>query len=89
MYRIVPALFLTLAACADWPDAGGPPMSRSSDDWPALLPLDGLIETGEVREAENRDAEALRSRAAALRARAAILRGDASDMEDLRARLTR
>ena len=64
-------------------------MARSAEDWPTLLPLDGLIETGRVAEATDDDATALRNRANALRARAAVLRSDASDMESLRARLAR
>ncbi len=78
-----------LAACGDWPDAGGPPMARSAKDWPALLPLDDLIETGALPEARDSEAEALRNRAANLRNRAAILRGNASDLDALRARLNR
>ncbi len=89
MRRIAFLCLIGLAACSDWPDAGGPPMSRSADDWPVLLPLDGLVETGNVPEAANDDAAALRNRASALRGRAAILRGDATDMDDLRARLAR
>ena len=88
--RLIALLSLiSLTACGSWPDAGGPPMSRSSDDWPALLPLDGLVETGSVPEATDDDATALLNRASALRGRAAILRGDATDMDDLRARLAR
>lgn len=78
-----------LAACGDWPDAGGPPMARSAQDWPELLPLDALLETGEVPRATDRDANILLNRAAALRNRAAILRGNASDLDALRARLNR
>ena len=81
--------FAVLTACADWPDAGGPPMPRSAKDWPVLLPLDDLIETGEVETASETETNDLRARAAALRNRAAILRGSASDMEALRARLPR
>ena len=88
--RIPAMLFLLcLTACSDWPDAGGPPMARSAQDWPELLPLDQLLATGRVSEANEDDAETLRRRAAALRGRAAILRGNASDMETLRARLNR
>ena len=89
MRRIAFLCLIGLAACGDWPDAGGPPMARSADDWPALLPLDGLVDTGRVPEAADDDAAALLNRASALRGRAAILRGDATDMEDLRARLAR
>ena len=64
-------------------------MSRSAESWPTLLPLDGLVETGEVAEATDDEANALRNRANGLRARAAVLRSDASDMESLRARLAR
>ncbi len=64
-------------------------MSRRSQDWPELLPLDQLLETGTVAEARPDDAEALRRRAAGLRNRAAILRGNATDMEALRSRLAR
>ncbi len=89
MYKLAIPYFLLIAACAEWPDAGGPPMSRSAEDWPALLPLDGLLETGNVPAASEDDADALRNRANALRARAGILRSDASNMDDLRARLRR
>lgn len=89
MRVIAPLCLVLLAACADWPDAGGPPMARSAQDWPELLPLDALIETGEVPQATDRDAEALRNRAIALRNRAAILRGNAGDLDALRARLPR
>lgn len=78
-----------LAACGDWPDAGGPPMARSAKDWPALLPLDALLDSGTVPAATDRDANALRNRAAALRARATILRSDTGDLDALRARLDR
>jgi hypothetical protein len=80
---------ICLAACSDWPDAGGPPMARRSQDWPALLPLGELLDAGTVPEAEDRDASALAARAAGLRNRAAILRGNASDLDALRARLPR
>ncbi len=89
MHRIAFLSLIGLAACGDWPDAGGPPMSRSSDDWPVLLPLDGLVDTGSVPATTDDDASALLNRANALRGRAAILRSDATDMEDLRMRLAR
>jgi hypothetical protein len=54
-----------------------------------LLPLDQVLATGLVTEADDRDATALSRRAAALRARAAILRSDSSDLDALRARLAR
>jgi hypothetical protein len=82
-------LLLGLAACGDWPDDGGPPMARSAQDWPDLLPLDALLESGTVPAASDSDANALRNRAAALRNRAAILRSDSSDLDALRARLNR
>lgn len=80
---------LGLAACGSWPDAGGPPMARSSQDWPELLPLDALLESGTVPAASDQEANALRNRAIALRSRAAILRSDSSDLDALRARLNR
>lgn len=80
---------LGLTACGNWPDAGGPPMARSSQDWPELLPLDALLESGAVPTASERDAAALRNRASALRSRAAVLRSDSSDLDALRARLAR
>lgn len=63
-------------------------MSRRSQDWPELLPLDRLLQTGDVQEADPEDAEALRRRAEGLQNRAEILRGSASDMEALRSRLS-
>lgn len=81
---------LALTACGDWPDAGGPAMERRSSDWPNLLPLSELLETGTVQQAEDADAERLAARAAALQNRARILRSNARDadaMEALRARL--
>lgn len=78
-----------LTACAEWPDAGGPPMPRSAKDWPVLLPLDDLVETGRVDTASEAESNDLMARAAALRNRAAILRGNASDLDALRARLPR
>ena len=89
MRMIAPLFLVLLTACADWPDAGGPPMPRSAKDWPVLLPLDDLIETGRVDTATERENDSLLARAAALRNRAAILRGNASDMDALRARLPR
>lgn len=88
--RFVILLCIALvAACGEWPDAGGPPMARSAQDWPELLPLDDLIETGRIEPASTTESEVLRARAAALRNRAAILRGDTSDLEAMRARLNR
>ena len=81
---------ILLTACGDWPDAGGPPMERRSSNWPELLPLSDLVESGVVQTAENEDAQSLAARAAALQSRARILRasaGDADAMEALRARL--
>ena len=89
MRMIAPFCLVLLTACADWPDAGGPPMPRSAKDWPVLLPLDDLIETGRIETATERENDNLLARAAALRNRAAILRGNASDMDALRARLPR
>lgn len=92
MRLICLSLCLTLAACADWPDAGGPTMDRRSSDWPTLLPLSGLVAGGTVQTASDEDAARLAARAAALRNRARILRanaGDADAMEALRARLLR
>ena len=90
MTRLALISCLVMAACSDWPDAGGPTLERRSSDWPALLPLSQLIETGTVSAAEDDEAERLAARAAALRAKAQILRsnaGDADAMEALRARL--
>ena len=89
MRRASILVLLCLAACGSWPDAGGPPMARAAQDWPELLPLGALLDSGALPEAEDRDAEALAARAAGLRARAAILRGNASDLDALRARLPR
>ena len=89
MRGAIPLTLLWLAGCGSWPDAGGPHMARGAQDWPELLPLSAVIETGAVPRVEERDAEALAARAAALRNRAAILRGSASDMEALRRRLAR
>ncbi|MEM7752215.1 MAG: hypothetical protein AAF230_02315 [Pseudomonadota bacterium] len=88
--RIIVLLLLSLlTACGDWPDAGGPPTARNSQAWPELLPLDALVNSGQVPQASDDDANALRSRADDLRRRAAILRGSASDLDALRARLNR
>ncbi len=65
-------------------------MERRSSDWPELLPLSDLVETGVVQEAEDEEAERLAARAGSLQTRARILRSDAADadaMEALRARL--
>ena len=62
---------IVLSACAEWPDAGGPPMARSSEDWPVLLPLDRVVESGTLPAATDDDANRLRNRADALRRRAA------------------
>ena len=78
-----------VTACGDWPDAGGPPMARSAKDWPTLLPLDALLESGTVPSAPDEEASSLLRRAAALRNRASILRSDSGDLDDLRARLQR
>ncbi|MEM7718735.1 MAG: hypothetical protein AAF222_05990 [Pseudomonadota bacterium] len=79
--------FAFLAGCSDWPDAGGPTMARRAQDWPTLRPIDDLINSGQLPAARENDADRLRNRALSLRARAAILRGNASDLEELRARL--
>lgn len=81
---------LTLAACGEWPDAGGPSLERKSADWPELLPLSEVITTNAIPPAEREDTEQLAARATALQRRAAILRANASDadaMEALRNRL--
>ena len=88
--RIALLLCFALVACGEWPDAGGPPLERNSSDWPELLPLSEVINTGTIPPAESDDADALADRAAALRNRAAILRANAADadaMEALRNRL--
>lgn len=64
-------------------------MARSAQDWPELLPIDQVLGSGQLAAAGDDDAEALRRRADALRGRAAILRSDATDLEELRTRLTR
>ena len=92
MRLIFLSLCLTLTACADWPDAGGPTMDRRSSDWPTLQPLSELVVGGTVQTAEDADAARLAARAAALQNRARILRANAADadaMEALRARLRR
>ncbi len=79
---------LLLSACGGWPDAGGPPITRDARPWPALLPLEQVLDAAPI--ADDPDSDRLAARAANLRARAAILRRDASDvdaMEALRARL--
>lgn len=88
MMRVLLLVLLTLAACAPWPDVGGPTRA-GNDDWPVLRPIDSLIEPGVAPSTTNANAGRLASRAAALRNRAAILRSDPSDMEVLRARLAR
>jgi hypothetical protein len=88
MTRLLPLLALALAACAPWPDVGGPTRG-GNDTWPTLQPIDRLIEPGRAPAASDEDAALLASRAAALRNRAAILRSDPTDMEALRARLAR
>lgn len=75
-----------LAACGDWPDVGGPTRA-SSAGWPALLPLDAVLNAPDTGVASDWEAAALASRAADLRRRAAILRGDAGDLDALRERL--
>lgn len=88
MTRTALPILLFLAACAPWPDVGGPTRGGGSE-WPTLLPLDDVIAGGTVPAASEGDANRLAARAAALRNRAAVLRSDASDMEALRARLAR
>ena len=88
--RFSAVLMLALAACADWPEAGGPPLARDTRPWPTLMPLDQVMVT--APRAEDAEIGRLQARAAALRARAALLRRDASTgaaMEALRARLSR
>ncbi|MEM6387216.1 MAG: hypothetical protein AAF718_13380 [Pseudomonadota bacterium] len=80
---------LSLIACTDWPDAGGAPSARSTQDWPNLLPLDEVLASSFVAPASEEESDTLLARAAALRNRASIMRGSASDMEALRARLSR
>ena len=88
--KFVAPFLLLLTACAEWPDAGGPPLARDTRPWPALVPLD-QINTTPVTVGQE-DAERLAARARALRARAAILRRSATtrdEMEALRTRLAR
>ena len=88
--RIPVLLFLALGACADWPDAGGPPFSGRAGDWPKLVPISSLGQ--DIPAADRDDASRLSARAARLRARAAILRtriDTREDMDALRARLSR
>lgn len=82
--------FLSLAACASWPDV---PVTDTAEaaDWPALLPIDeiGSPPVDPDRETAN---DALLERAADLRARAAMLRRPVPDddaMERLRQSLGR
>ena len=82
-------LLLCLAACGDWPDAGGPPLSQTRG-WPDLIPINDL--TQGIPEATSDDATRLAARAAGLRRRAALLRAridNREDMDALRARLAR
>ena len=88
--RFIAPIFLLLAACGDWPDAGGPPIARDTRPWPVLLPIEQI--GGAPLTLGREDAERLAARASALRARAAILRQNATtreEMEALRARLPR
>ena len=84
-----PLLLVFLTACGDWPDVGGPALEQNAQSWPALLPLDQLVENGAVTVANDDEAETLAARAARLRARAAVLRGNANNLEALRARIVR
>lgn len=61
-----------LAACASLPAPGTAPAAQAS--WPALLPIDALLEQVPPPPAAD-PALAVTARAAALRARAAELRG--------------
>jgi len=85
MTRALP-LILCLAACAPWPDVGGPTRG-SGTGWPKLLPMEQVTEISDVPPASDAEARRLAARAASLRTRAAILRSDPSDMEALRERL--
>ena len=85
MKRALPALFV-LAACAPWPEVGGPTRGGGTG-WPQLLPMERVTEVSNVPPASDAEANRLAARAAALRRRAAILRSDPSDMEALRERL--
>lgn len=89
MRRLAFVTFICLTGCGPWPDIRGPETNGAAKGWPTLLPLDQVLATGLVTEADDRDATALSRRAAALRARAAILRSDSSDLDALRARLAR
>lgn len=89
MRRFV-VIMLALAACADWPDAGGDRFARTTGPWPELVSVAELYAA--LPEARPDEARRLEARAGALRARAALLRRDIrnrDDMEALRARLAR
>ncbi|MEM8802877.1 MAG: hypothetical protein AAGF55_10120 [Pseudomonadota bacterium] len=88
--RSVVLLCCFLVGCGTWPDAGGPPLERRSANWPELLPLSDVLQTGAVPPVESEEATALSERAASLRNRAAILRvnvPNADAMEAMRNRL--
>ncbi len=76
--------FLYLTACGTWPDAGGPSAARGSQDWPELLPLDALLETGQIPTAPTDQNASLAERADALRARAAALRARSATVSSSR-----
>lgn len=87
MMRFAPFVLLAgLAACAPWPEVGGPTRG-GGDGWPSLLPMERVSEVSEAPPATDAEAQRLAARAAALRGRATILRSDPSDMEALRERL--
>lgn len=90
MRRTLIVLTLSLAACSDWPQAGGEQFARSTGPWPDLVPLNDALNV--APSAEGQAVDQLSARAAALRARARILRQSATtrdEMEALRARLPR
>lgn len=91
MPRVAALSFVLLAACGEWPDSGGPPISRAPGDWPEFLPLTELLaDPGPAPEGEEAATRALLARAEALRARAALLRTPIAGQDDfdaLRARL--
>ncbi len=88
--RFAFVFLLALAACAEWPDAGGERFARSTGPWPELVPVADLFAA--LPAASPDEATRLSARARGLRARAALLRrdiGNRDDMEALRARLAR
>ena len=88
--RVFVIVLLGLAGCAEWPDAGGGPVTGLQGPFPKLVPIADI--NGSISQADDQEAQGLAARAARLRSRAVILRQSASsqsEMEALRARLAR